>query len=145
MGEDEDEKFVEADFDDAYSKFDTDGNGRISKQEMFEFIQRVAGYDKESQLAAEEALKREEAQAKEKADAERIEAEEKEKEDKKEIDRREKELDDFVQKQILRYGEGNSEKANKEAKRRNMKWDEKLGKYIKEETKNDDDFGYLAF
>ena len=48
MGEDEDEKFVEADFDDAYSKFDTDGNGSISKKEMFEFIQRVAGYDLES-------------------------------------------------------------------------------------------------
>ena len=83
--------------------------------------------------------------AKEKAEAERIEAEIKEKEDQIEIDRRDKELDDFIQKQILRYGEGNSEKANKEAKRRNMKWDEKLGKYIKEETKNDDDFGYLAF
>ena len=31
MGEDEDEKFVEKDFDDAYYKFDTDGNGSISK------------------------------------------------------------------------------------------------------------------
>ena len=48
MGEDEDEKFVQKDFDDAYYKFDTDGNGSISKKEMFEFIQRVAGYDLES-------------------------------------------------------------------------------------------------
>ena len=47
MGE-QDEKFVQEDFDDAYSKFDTDGNGLISKKEMFEFIQRVAGYDLES-------------------------------------------------------------------------------------------------
>ena len=43
------EKFNQKDFDDAYSNFDSDENGVISRTELFQFLQKVAGYDKESQ------------------------------------------------------------------------------------------------
>ena len=84
-------------------------------------------------------------EALEKKQAEELEAKRKAESEASEIARREKELDNFIQEQILKYGPANSAKANKEAERRKMKWDEKAGKYIKEEKADDDDLGYIQF
>ena len=48
MKDKEEYKFDKEEFDQAFSKFDTDGNGTISKQEMLDFLKKVAGYDEES-------------------------------------------------------------------------------------------------
>ena len=84
-------------------------------------------------------------EALEKKQADELEARTKAENEASEIARRAQELDNFMQEQILKYGAANSERANKEAKRRNMYWDEKEGKYIKEEKETDDDLGYIQF
>ena len=85
-------------------------------------------------------------EALEKKQAEELEAKRKAESEASEIARRAQELDNFIQEQILKYGPGNSERANKEAARRDMIWDVKEGRYIKDPEKIvDDDLGYLYF
>ena len=89
---------------------------------MFDFIQRVAGYDKESQKAAEEMMRREAEEEKRKEEEAKAAAERKIAEDAAEVERRAKELEDFIFEEIRTKGE-------KEAKRRRMEKDEQTGNW----------------
>ena len=80
---------------------------------MFDFIQRVAGYDKESQKAAEEMMRREAEEEKRKEEEAAAAAQRKIDEDAADFERRTKELEEYIFEQIRDKGE-------KEATRRKM-------------------------
>ena len=80
---------------------------------MFDFIQRVAGYDKESQKAAEEMMRREAEEEKRKEEEAEREKQRKIDEDAADFERRERELEEYIFEQIRTKGE-------KEATRRKM-------------------------
>ena len=56
----ETKKFNQEDFDEQFKIIDRDNSGAIDRKEMFDFIQKVAGFDPKSLAATEEAMKKEE-------------------------------------------------------------------------------------